>query len=151
MYLPIPASSPKPDLPAGSPPPRLDASSIDGCASQHLSATFGPVASQQHASTILKHLAAYLSSSWRTGSSSTPDSVSDLRKRDALQDQNITIGVVVGVVLAVFFAGLFYFLHRYRNSIQFSKKRRPSHRSSRYGSSKGSQSSSGSGSSQPGP
>jgi len=64
----------------------------------------------------------------------------DLRKRDALQSQNVTIGVVVGVFLAIFLVALFYFLHRYNASIRLKRKRRKRRRASRTGS-KGSTSS----------
>ncbi|KAM7220288.1 hypothetical protein V8F06_004254 [Rhypophila decipiens] len=70
---------------------------------------------------------------------------SDLRRRDDLQTQNITIGVVVGLFLTIFLVALFYFLHRYSASIRVRKKKRRSRRrGSRAGSgtsSKGSASS----------
>lgn len=66
-----------------------------------------------------------------------------LRKRDALESQNVTIGVVVGVFLAIFLVALFYFLYRYNASIRLKRKRRKRRGASRKGSgsSKGSTSS----------
>lgn len=67
-----------------------------------------------------------------------------LRKRDGLQDQNVTIGVVIGVALALFIIGACFFLYRYRFSVRFTHKKKHRHRS---GSSKSSKTSTSSASS----
>ncbi|KAK4215487.1 hypothetical protein QBC37DRAFT_371939 [Rhypophila decipiens] len=87
---------------------------------------------------LLTRLISSIKATWVT-SRSPPD----LRRRDDLQTQNITIGVVVGIFLTIFLVALFYFLHRYSASIRVRKKRRSRRRGSRAGSgsSKGSASS----------
>ncbi|KAM7190962.1 hypothetical protein V8F20_009500 [Naviculisporaceae sp. PSN 640] len=93
--------------------------------------------------TLMGRLFAHLKASWPTFTSLFRSSSPDLRRRDALQNQNVTIGVVVGIFLAVFLVALFYFLHRYSASIRVRKKKRSRRRGSRAGSgsSKGSTSS----------
>ncbi len=62
----------------------------------------------------------------------------ELRRRDGVQEQNTTIGVVVGVLLAVFLIAVGLFVYRYRFTIQLTHKKKHRHHS---GSSKSSKTS----------
>lgn len=44
--------------------------------------------------------------------------------RTAVQDTNVTIGVVVGILIAVFLAAVFSFMYIYRGSIKVTGRRR---------------------------
>ena len=68
----------------------------------------------------------------------------DLRRRDGMQSQNVTIGVVIGVALALFIVAVIFFLYRYRFSVRFTNKKKRRHHS---GSSKSSHTSASSASS----
>ena len=81
--------------------------------------------------------------SWPLSKPPPSPTTGEMRKRDTLQSQNVTIGAVVGVVLAIFLVALFYFLYRYNSSIRLKRKRKKRPRTHRTGSgsSKGSTSS----------
>ncbi|KAM7185101.1 hypothetical protein V8F33_012610 [Rhypophila sp. PSN 637] len=123
-------------------PSRRQNSFVGGPAESNPAGHHDECETSRYACFLLTRLISSIKATWVTApilSRSQPD----VRRRDDLQTQNITIGVVVGIFLTIFLVALFYFLHRYSASIRIRKKRRSRRRGSRAGSgsSKGSTSS----------